>query len=219
METLGCCLIDRPILSRSQAQTSGDSLAWLSPVLWVHTSASAPVARQQPLRVGTVGRLDRWKGQHLFLEAFAKGVPEWAGGSSRRRRVAVRENGYKLELERQVTDLALEGRVNFRGLRNNVEDEFLRLDVLVHASIIPEPFGQVVVEGMAAGLPVVAADAGGPAEVIPDGVDGLLYLPGDADALSKPFGDWPPTRPCADGSAMQPGCGPKTSHPTASPRK
>src|ERR1700704_3441600 len=60
-----------------------------------------------------------------------------------------------------------------------------RLDILVHASIIPEPFGQVVIEGMAAGLPVVAAGAGGPAEVIEDGVTGILYPPGDVGALAS----------------------------------
>ncbi len=55
----------------------------------------------------------------------------------------------------------------------------------MHASVIPEPFGQVVVEGMAAGLPVIASDAGGPAEVITDGVDGLLCPPRDAAALAE----------------------------------
>ncbi len=54
----------------------------------------------------------------------------------------------------------------------------------MHASTIPEPFGQVVVEAMAAGVPVVAADAGGPAEIITDGVDGLLYPMGDARSLA-----------------------------------
>ena len=59
-----------------------------------------------------------------------------------------------------------------------------RLDLLVHASVIPEPFGQVVIEGMAAGLPVIAAAAGGPTEVITDGVDGVLSTPEDVDELA-----------------------------------
>ena len=59
-----------------------------------------------------------------------------------------------------------------------------RLDVLVHASVIPEPFGQVVVEGMAAGLPVIASNEGGPAEVITNGVDGLLVAPADPEGLA-----------------------------------
>ena len=56
--------------------------------------------------------------------------------------------------------------------------------MLVHASLIPEPFGQVVLEGMAAGLPVLAPDEGGPAEVIEDGRTGVLFASRDAGALS-----------------------------------
>ena len=52
--------------------------------------------------------------------------------------------------------------------------------MLVHASVVPEPFGQVVAQGMAAGVPVVAADAGGPAEMIDDGVNGFVVPAGDA---------------------------------------
>jgi len=50
--------------------------------------------------------------------------------------------------------------------------------------VIPEPFGQVVVEGMAVGLPVIASAAGGPTEVITDGFDGLLCPPGDSVELA-----------------------------------
>jgi glycosyltransferase involved in cell wall biosynthesis len=79
--------------------------------------------------------------------------------------------------------------VEFRGFREDVAGELARLDILVHASLIPEPFGQVVVEGMAAGLPVVAPRAGGPSEVIEHDVTGLLYEPGDARALASCIGD------------------------------
>ena len=56
--------------------------------------------------------------------------------------------------------------------------------MLVHASLTPEPFGQVVLEGMAAGLAVIAPDEGGPATLIADGVTGRLFRPRDADALA-----------------------------------
>jgi glycosyltransferase involved in cell wall biosynthesis len=59
------------------------------------------------------------------------------------------------------------------------------MDILVHASITPEPFGQVVVEAMASNVPVVAAAEGGPGEILTDGVDGLLYPAGDVDALAE----------------------------------
>jgi glycosyltransferase involved in cell wall biosynthesis len=59
------------------------------------------------------------------------------------------------------------------------------MDILVHASVTPEPFGQVIVEAMLAGVPVIAVAGGGPSEIVTDGVDGLLYPAGDADALAQ----------------------------------
>lgn len=58
------------------------------------------------------------------------------------------------------------------------------MHVLVHASTAPEPFGQVIVEGMAAGLAVIATRAGGPVEIITPGVDGVLVAPGDVAELA-----------------------------------
>ena len=63
------------------------------------------------------------------------------------------------------------------------------MDMLVHASITPEPYGQVIVEAMHAGLPVIAASGGGPSEIVTDGVDGLLYPPGDVDVLCAALRD------------------------------
>jgi len=54
----------------------------------------------------------------------------------------------------------------------------------VHSAVEPEPFGLVVVEAMLAGRAVVAAAAGGPAEIVEDGVTGLLTPPGDAEGLA-----------------------------------
>jgi glycosyltransferase involved in cell wall biosynthesis len=139
-----------------------------------------------PLRVGLMGRLSPWKGQDVFLEAFSE-----AFGAGDERAVLIggalfdEERDVEAGLRRLVVELGIEDRVEFRGFRPDIDEELLRLDVLVHASVIPEPFGQVVVEGMAAGLPVVAARAGGPTEIITDGRDGLLFAPGDAHALAK----------------------------------
>lgn len=159
-------------------------VAIASPLGFAPATGTRPPATP-PFRVGIVGRLDPWKGQHVFLEAFAKAFPQGPEEAVIVGASLFGADRYREELERQAASLGLQERVEFRGFRKRVEDELRHLDVLVHASIIPEPFGQVVVEGMAAGLPVVAADAGGPAEVIDHGVDGLLYPPGDIEALSQ----------------------------------
>lgn len=147
-------------------------------------ASSARTARTGPLRVGMLGRLDPWKGQRLFLEAFARAFPNGPQEAVIIGASLFQTTGYRQELEQQADALGLAERIEFRGFRERVDDELDRLDVLVHASLIPEPFGQVVVEGMAVGLAVVAPHIGGPAEVITDGVNGVLYAPGDIDALA-----------------------------------
>ena len=83
-----------------------------------------------------------------------------------------------------MADLGLTGRVAFTGHLDEVYEQMAQMQVLVHGSVIPEPFGQVVVQGMATGLAVVAAGEGGPAETITDGVDGILYEPRSVTALA-----------------------------------
>src|SRR5262249_1672563 len=88
------------------------------------------------------------------------------------------------------------------GFVPDVGAELARLDVLVVPSLVPEGFGLTVIEGMAAGLPVVAPDAGGPAEILTDGVDGVLVPAGGtaalATALRPPVHDAPARRRLGD---------------------
>lgn len=157
----------------------------------VHDPISSPAPRAASPRrgaliVGMVGRLAPWKGQDVFLEAFAKAFP---GGHEHAVIVGSAmfgeaERDYARRLRELAASLGIAERVEFAGFRSDVWGELLRMDVFVHASITPEPFGQVIVEAMLAGIPVVAAGGGGPREIISDGVDGLLYTPGDSDALA-----------------------------------
>jgi glycosyltransferase involved in cell wall biosynthesis len=145
----------------------------------------APARHASPHRVGVVGRLSAWKGQHVFLDAFAKA---FAGSDVQARLIGAPlfgEEAYEAELHAQVERLGLTDRVEFRGHRDDVAGELADLDVVVHCSTVPEPFGQVVVEAMGVGRPVIAAAAGGPLEIVTDGIDGLLTAPGDADALAS----------------------------------
>ena len=58
------------------------------------------------------------------------------------------------------------------------------MDLLIHASVAPEPFGMVVLEGMAQRKPVIGSRAGGPVEMIIEGETGFTFPPGDAEALA-----------------------------------
>jgi glycosyltransferase involved in cell wall biosynthesis len=140
-----------------------------------------------PVRIGIVGRLAPWKGQHVFLEAAA-GVT--AAGHGDTRFVIVGsplfgEESYGEQLRRQAETLGIAPRVEFLGFQKDVPAVLQSLDILVHASTTPEPFGQVVIEGMAEGLPVIGTDGGGVREIITHGENGLLVPMGDARALTR----------------------------------
>jgi glycosyltransferase involved in cell wall biosynthesis len=146
--------------------------------------SSRPAREDRPLTVGMVGRLAPWKGQAVFLEAFASAfrgedvLARVVGGA------LFGEDAYADSLGQLAEHLEIAEQVEFRGFREDIWAELSALDVLVHSSVTPEPFGQVVLEGMAAGLPVVASSGGGPSELISDCVDGLLTPPGDVAALA-----------------------------------
>lgn len=138
------------------------------------------------LVVGMVGRLSPWKGQDVFLRAFAEAFPDGYPAQARLVGSAMfGEDHVEGELRALCRDLGISDRVEFRGFREDVWAELSQFDIAVHASTSPEPFGQVVLEAMAAGVPVVAADEGGPAEVVTPDVDGLLFAPRDPHALAQ----------------------------------
>ena len=137
-------------------------------------------AESGPL-IGVFGRLAAWKGQAIFLEALAK-VPGAIGvivGEA-----LFGEQAYAETLHHQVARLGLQDRVRFLGFRADVPALMRAMDIVMHSSIAPEPFGRVVVEGMMAGRPVIASAAGGVLEIVNDGVTGFLYEPGNATALA-----------------------------------
>lgn len=139
----------------------------------------------RPLTYGVLGRLAPWKGQDFFLRAFARAFP-----SSDERAVLIGgalfgEDDYAAQLPNLAARLGIAERVELRGHRSDVWTELARVDVLVHSSITAEPFGQVILEGMAAGVPVIAANAGGPTEILTHGVNGLLYKRADEQRLAE----------------------------------
>ena len=190
MVRLGSRLVPQAVVANSQA-TLG-TLPVRQGVVVTNTVIYDPVRmagsrgphREGPFRVGILGRLAPWKGQDVFLEAFARAFPDddtqaWIVGAA-----MFGEEGYAETLGAQAERLGIGERVEFRGFRDDVWAELAQIDLLVHCSTTPEPFGQVVVEAMVAGVPVIAADAGGPAEIITTNVDGILTPPGDAATLA-----------------------------------
>jgi glycosyltransferase involved in cell wall biosynthesis len=138
----------------------------------------------EPL-VGIVGRLQPWKGQHVFLRAAARIarknpqakfviVGDAIGGFSA---------GYPAQLRWLAGELGIEDKVVFAGQRRDVPAVMAALDVFVHASR-SEPFGIVIVEAMAAGVPVVATRGGGVGEIVVDGTTGTLVDVEDERAMS-----------------------------------
>ena len=136
--------------------------------------------------IGLVGRLSAWKGQHIFLEAAAlvhKRFPRARFqiiGSA-----MFGEEAYEAEIRQLCVTLGLEECVEFTGFRTDVPALIAQLDILVHASTTGEPFGQVVVEGMMAGKPVVATDGGGVPEIVEDGVTGWLAPMGESAPMAE----------------------------------
>lgn len=135
--------------------------------------------------VGMVGRISPWKGQDVFLRAFAQAFSDDPAVSAHLVGSALfGEQEHERTLHGLADALGLGDRVVWHGQVEDVPDKMAEFDLLVHASTIAEPFGQVVIEGMAAGTPVIATDAGGPAETIRDGHDGILVPPGDVAAMA-----------------------------------
>ncbi|MGC8785902.1 MAG: glycosyltransferase family 4 protein [Anaerolineae bacterium] len=137
------------------------------------------------LAVGMVGRLEPWKGQEVFLKAMAllqEMVPNVKGiivGDPPPYRPE-----YRQVLQSLCDSLGLSSRVLFNAFRVDVPVVMSALDVVVLASVTPEPFGRVLIEAMAAGKPVVATNCGAASEIVQDGVHGLLVPPADANAMA-----------------------------------
>ena len=79
----------------------------------------------------------------------------------------------------------MQEKIIFTGYRSDISRIIAAMDIVVHASSMPEPFGLVIIEGMAAGKPVIATAAGGVLDIIEDGVNGLLVPPQNSKAMAE----------------------------------
>jgi len=136
--------------------------------------------------VGIAAIFMNWKGIDVFIRAMEMvkaACPEVRGfvvGDCLPGDSAYKEFLFELSRELNVDDV-----VHFTGFRKDVYDVFSSLDIVVHASTSPEPFGRVIIEAMALGRPVIATALGGPLEIIKHGHNGFLIEPGDPAALAE----------------------------------
>ena len=139
------------------------------------------------VRVGLVATFARWKGHDVFLRAlgalraanvrgYVVGAPAYDTAGSQ----------WSLEeLHRLAAAANVQDRVGFAGFHDDVPAVLRALDVVVHASVQPEPFGLVVAEAMACGRPVITSGAGGAGEIVEAGRTALLHDAGDAASLAR----------------------------------
>ncbi len=156
---------------------------------WIHEALG--IGREHRL-IGMPAVLARWKGQPEVLEAFQQVRDElpdvdlvFVGGSIYD---TVAERDYGAELQAMIEDAS--PRVHLLPFQQDVELTYPEFDLAMHYSVRPEPFGRIILEAMASGVPVVAANEGGPPEILGDGIGprregGWLAEPRDPAALAQ----------------------------------
>lgn len=128
------------------------------------------------------GRLTAWKGQRLLIEALGR-----LGRTDIRCLLVGSDQGrhaYRRSLQKLIEHLGLTGVVQIADHCRDMPAAYMLADVVVSASTDPEAFGRVAAEAQAMGRPVVASDHGAARETVVSGKTGLLFTPGDAEALA-----------------------------------
>lgn len=165
-----------------------DRFSPTGPALDLDSLAGLPPAEPGTIKVGLLATFGRWKGHKIFLEALSMlpaslPVRGYVVGGA-----LYQTDGSQYsrdELRRKATQLGISGKVGFTGFVDQSDAAIRALDIVVHASTRPEPFGLVIAEAMACGRALVASQAGGAAEIISAGVSALGHTPGDAASLAQ----------------------------------
>lgn len=126
-------------------------------------------------------RWNRWKGHRTLLDAWGRagcpGTLVVLGGPP--------SSGEAVDVPALVAELPIPDSVRLVGEVADIAPHLASADVLVLPSDEPEPFGLVVIEAFSLGRPVIASRAGGPVEIVQDGVTGWFFHPQDADDLAR----------------------------------
>jgi glycosyltransferase involved in cell wall biosynthesis len=155
------------------------------PALDLDALSGLPPAPAGTIRIGLPATFARWKGQDVFIKALARlehPVRAYVIGGALYE--TERSQWSEGELRQLVSELGLDTQVGFTGFIDDMPSAYRALDVVVHASTRPEPFGLVIVEAMACGRALVAAPTGGAAALFVDRVQALAAESGNARALA-----------------------------------
>jgi glycosyltransferase involved in cell wall biosynthesis len=165
-----------------------ESFAPDGPSADLDAAAGLPPAPPGTVRVGLVATFSRWKGHDTFLRALSA-LPRdlqlrgyVVGGALYD--TAGSQHSIE-ELRARAGAHGLDGRVGFTGFVTPAAHAMRALDVVVHASTDPEPFGLVVAEAMACGRAVITSGTGGSRELVEPGATAVLHQAGDADDLAQ----------------------------------
>jgi glycosyltransferase involved in cell wall biosynthesis len=144
------------------------------------TLRATPGSRQPTLRFGAIGRLVKAKAHHDLVDAFARIAKELPSAELEIWGVGTLQG----ELENQISDRGLSNCIHYRGLAVNPAEIFRNLDIFVLSST-GEGGPLVVMEAMAAGVPIVSTRVGAIAEVVPEGCGVWFAEPGDPASLAE----------------------------------
>ena len=138
----------------------------------------------QPI-IGLVGNIKEWKGQDVLvkaLPAILAVVPDvrcvFVGDT------AASDKPYEVEVRKIADELGVASSIVFTGYQKDVASFVNVMDVAVHASVAPEPFGRVLLEAMALRKPVVGSRSGAVPEIVVHDETGFTFEPGNAAALA-----------------------------------
>ena len=158
------------------------------PTLDLDALSGLPPAAPGTVKVGMLATLARWKGHETFLQALAMlptDLPVRGYIASGALYKTVGSQHSLAELKSIAAKLGVSGRVGFTGFVNDPASAMRSLDIIVHASTQPEPFGLVIAEGMACGRAVIVSQTGGAAEISDTDINVLGHPPGDAARLAE----------------------------------
>ena len=158
------------------------------PELDLDALSGLPPAAPGTVRVGLLATLARWKGHATFLRAMAlvpESLPVRGYITTGQLYQTDGSQSSQTEIKKLIETLSLSRRIGLTGFVDRPASAMRALDVVVHASTEPEPFGLVIAEGMACGKAVITSHAGGATELVEEKINALTHQPGDAKALAR----------------------------------